>query len=82
MKQEDNLLKQLKGLKHRVGRKEREELEERVKEASTEGERRATYILKEETIEKVKEVAKERGQTIKSLVQTALENHLKSLGHE
>ena len=58
MKQEDNLLKQLKGLKHRVGRKEREELEERVKEASTEGERRATYILKEETIEKVKEVAK------------------------
>ena len=65
-----------------VGRKEREELEERVKEASTEGERRATYILKEETIEKVKEVARERGQTIKSLVQTALENHLKSLGHE
>ena len=82
MKQKDELLEQLKGLKYRVGKKEIEELEDKVKEASTDKEKRVTYILKEETIEKVKKVAKERDQTIKSLVQTALENHLKSLGYE
>lgn len=81
MKEKDNLLKQLKGLKRRVGAKEREE-ERALQQASKDKEIRATYILREATVARVREVAKETNQTIKSVVQTALNNHLKNYDNE
>lgn len=78
----DELLKQLKGLSHRVGAKEREEQKRALREASKDKEIRATYILREATVAKVREVAKETNQTIKSVVQLALDNHLKNYDNE
>ncbi len=73
----DELLKQLKGLKYKIGAKEREE--ERAKQRDpSDKEIRATYILRADTVARVREVAKETNQTIKSVVQTALNNHLKN----
>ena len=76
MKQEDDLLKQLKGLKYKVARKEREEIEDKVKEASTEVERRATYILREKDIEAIKLLAHDKKRTIKSVMSEAIEDIL------
>lgn len=77
----DELLKQLKGLKYKVGAKEREE--ERAKQRDpSDKEIRATYILRADTVARVREVAKETNQTIKSVVQTALDNHLKNYDNE
>lgn len=77
----DELLKQLKGLKYKIGAKEREE--ERAKQRDpSDKEIRATYILREATVARVREVAKETNQTIKSVVQTALNNHLKNYDNE
>ena len=77
----DDLLKQLKGLSYKVGAKEREE-ERAIERASKDIEVRATYILKQETVFKIRDIARETKQNIKDIVQTALENHLKSLGYE
>ena len=77
----DELLKQLKGLSYKVGAKEREE-ERALQQASKDKEIRATYILREATVARVREVAKETNQTIKSVVQTALNNHLKNYDNE
>ncbi len=77
----DNLLNQLKGLSYKVGAKEREE-ERALQQASKDKEIRATYILREATVARVREVAKETNQTIKSVVQTALNNHLKNYDNE
>ena len=81
MKEKDNPLKQLKGLKYKIGAKEREE-ERALQQASKDKEIRATYILRADTVARVKEVAKETNQTIKSVVQTALNNHLKNYDNE
>ncbi len=81
MKEKDNPLKQLKGLKYKIGAKEREE-ERALQQASKDKEIRATYILREATVARVREVAKETNQTIKSVVQTALNNHLKKYDNE
>lgn len=81
MKEKDNPLKQLKGLKYKIGAKEREE-ERALQQASKDKEIRATYILREATVARVREVAKETNQTIKSVVQTALNNHLKNYDNE
>ena len=81
MKQKDDLLKQLKGLKYKVGAKEREE--ERAKQRDPrDKEIRTTYILRADTVARVRKVAKETNQTIKSVVQTALDNHLKNYDNE
>jgi uncharacterized protein YggE len=77
----DNLLNQLKGLSYKIGAKEREE-ERALQQASKDKEIRATYILREATVARVREVAKETNQTIKSVVQTALNNHLKKYDNE
>ena len=77
----DELLKQLKGLKYKVGAKEREEERAKQRDPSDE-EIRATYILRADTVARVREVAKETSQTIKSVVQTALDNHLKNYDNE
>lgn len=81
MKEKDNPLKQLKGLKYKIGAKEREE-ERALQQASKDKEIRATYILRADTVARVREVAKETNQTIKSVVQTALDNHLKKYDNE
>ena len=81
MKEKDNPLKQLKGLKYKIGAKEREE-ERALQQASKDKEIRATYILRADTVARVREVAKETNQTIKSVVQTALDNHLKNYDNE
>ena len=81
MKEKDNPLKQLKGLKYKIGAKEREE-ERALQQASKDKEIRATYILREATVARVREVAKETSQTIKSVVQAALDNHLKNYDNE
>lgn len=81
MKEKDNPLKQLKGLKYKIGAKEREE-ERALEQASKDKEIRATYILRADTVARVREVAKETNQTIKSVVQTALDNHLKNYNNE
>ena len=72
----DELLKQLKGLKSSIGKREREEEERALREA-TDKEMNATYYIKEKTILRVREVAKETKQPIKRIVQTALDNYLK-----
>lgn len=77
----DELLKQLKGLKYKVGAKEREEERAKQRDPSDE-EIRTTYILRADTVARVREVAKETNQTIKSVVQTALDNHLKNYDNE
>lgn len=77
----DELLKQLKGLSHRIGAKEREEERAKQRDPSDE-EIRTTYILRADTVARVREVAKETNQTIKSVVQTALNNHLKNYDNE
>ena len=77
----DDLLKQLKGLSHRVGAKEREE-ERAIERASKDVEVRATYILKQETVFKIRDIARETKQNIKDIVQTALDNHLKDFYNE
>ena len=76
-----DLLNQLKGLSYKIGAKEREE-ERALQQASKDKEIRATYILREATVARVREVAKETNQTIKSVVQTALNNHLKNYDNE
>ena len=81
MKEKDNPLKQLKGLKYKIGAKEREEERAKQRDPSDE-EIRTTYILRADTVARVREVAKETNQTIKSVVQTALNNHLKKYDNE
>ncbi len=81
MKEKDNLLKQLKGLKRRVGAKEREE-ERALQQASKDKEVRATYIIKQETVFKIRDLARDTKQSIKSVVQLALDNHLKKYDNE
>ena len=76
-----DLLNQLKGLSYKIGAKEREEERSKQRDPSDE-EIRATYILRADTVARVKEVAKETNQTIKSVVQTALNNHLKNYDNE
>ena len=77
----DDLLKQLKGLSYKVGAKEREE-ERAIERASKDVEVRATYILKQETVFKIRDIARETKQNIKDIVQTALDNHLKDFYNE
>ena len=77
----DNLLNQLKGLSYKIGAQEREEERAKQRDPSDE-EIRTTYILRADTVARVREVAKETNQTIKSVVQTALNNHLKNYDNE
>ncbi len=77
----DNLLNQLKGLSYKVGAKEREE--ERAKQRDpSDKEVRATYIIKQETVFKIRDLARDTKQSIKSVVQLALDNHLKKYDNE
>lgn len=82
----DDLLKQLKGLSYKVGKKEKEELQARDRALQPpllkNEEVRATYIIKQETVFKIRELARDTKQNIKDIVQTALDNHLKNYSNE
>ncbi len=82
MKEKDNLLKQLKGLKHRVGAKEREEQNRALREASKDKEQRSTYILTEHSVERLKQIAKESNRKIKEVAQQAIDNFIKQYDNE
>lgn len=72
----DDLLKQLKGLNVRINKKQVREVSKSSKLGTKPNETRATYILKDKTVERVKDLSKETGKPIKSIVQEALENYL------
>lgn len=79
--EKDNLLKQLKGLSYRVGAKEREE-ERALERASKDKEQRATYILTEHSVERLKLIAKESNRKIKEVAQEAIDNFIKEYDNE
>lgn len=78
----DELLKQLKGLKYKIGAKERTEELERLKALKEDKEIKATYILRESIVVKIRLLAKDQKRTIKSIVNEAMEDILKKHNNE
>ena len=80
----DKLLKQLKGLKYNIGKEPivEKKIDRTSQKGTREGETRITYIVKEETVERIRAIAKDRGQTIKATAQEALDNFIKQYDND